>query len=163
MAGMVGSTHGAEGFQGDLNTALEQLAERDNPTPQPEESEDSRVARQRYELAEQASREEMKTLQAEALDLRSQAARGLKVLHDKAEEHRADASNYAYDSNGDLLYFDQAGAAYRVVGNGGTRQFVRIKGAVRSNPDEFAAAERQAMDRAFAAAKRRKSSSIVRE
>lgn len=102
----------------------------------------------------------------EARDLQQQAERGLarqnKILADKAAEHRADASNYHYDGD-ELVYAAPDGSVFKVVGNAGQRQFVKIKGARLSDPETVRAAEGAYLDEAMRRAKSRKISSIIRE
>jgi hypothetical protein len=70
---MVGAMNrgGSEGdFRGSVEKAMEQMAERDSPTVQEEESEDSRVARERYELEQS----ELRDIEREADKLSVEAA-----------------------------------------------------------------------------------------
>lgn len=145
------------GFEGDLSESLRQLAERDNPTPEPSEHEKLQQAAYDAQVAEE------RELATEAQELMRQAQAGLakqnKAAADKREQHFADGSNYFY-SDGELYVTGPSNEVYK-VGSDGSR--VRVRGAVRSGPEEFAKAEKEELDRAFANARRRKISSIVRE
>lgn len=147
------------GFQGDLSQAMQELAERDSPTPPEELTEHERMLREEAVSQER----EMRDLQKEAVQLREQAEAGLgkqrKAESDKAQEHWTDPNNFFY-SNGELYAEGPNREIYHVQANG---QRVRVKGAYRTSAEEFAAAEKEEMDRAFAAAKKRKAPGMLRD